>query len=159
MLEVKNIYDALQTKGFSTLCDVYSLGSGEFNQELITAIDNCTNFILVLRAHSLERCSDDEDWLYYEIKEVLEKKKNIICIFTSEAFGFCGKLKTITLNKELERIASTTFNNCGQLMEFVVAEDNSYYSVHDRILYDYDQVVVVKCPENYNHDVLNCREQ
>ena len=42
MLEVKNMYDALQTKGFSTFCDVYSLGSGEFNQDLITAIDNCT---------------------------------------------------------------------------------------------------------------------
>ena len=39
MLEVKNIYDALQTKGFSTFCDVYSLGSGEFNQDLITAAD------------------------------------------------------------------------------------------------------------------------
>lgn len=84
MLEVKNIYDALQTKGFSTFCDVYSLGSGEFNQELITAIDNCTNFILVLGAHSMERCSDDEDWLYCEIKEALEKKKNIICVFTDD---------------------------------------------------------------------------
>lgn len=77
MLEVKNIYDALQTKVFSTFCDVYSLGSGEFNQDLITAIDNCTNFILILGAHSMERCSDDEDWLYCEIKEALEKKKNI----------------------------------------------------------------------------------
>lgn len=60
MLEVKNIYDALQTKG-ATFCDVYSLGSDEFNQDLITAIDNCINFILVLGAHSMERCSDDED--------------------------------------------------------------------------------------------------
>jgi uncharacterized protein involved in tolerance to divalent cations len=306
MLEVKNIYDALQTRGYSTFCDVYSLGSGEFNQDLITAIDHCTNFILVLGAHSMERCSDDEDWLYCEIREALEKKKNIICVFTddvhfpaelprdidnirfqnglkfdvfyfdkfidhlisnfmvseetrsesdaekdfiiiqdvlvkyvgnarivsipsgvriigrnafknqtkitkliipegvveiqesafercslipyitlpkslriiggkafcrcynlayiafddelkeigSEAFGFCGKLKTISLNKELERISSTAFNNCSQLMEFVIAEDNSHYSVQDGILYDYDQVVAVRCPENYNRDVV-----
>ena len=45
-IEVKTIYDALQTKGYSTFCDIYSLGSGRFNQDLITAIDNCTNFIL-----------------------------------------------------------------------------------------------------------------
>ena len=63
---------------------MYSLGSGEFNQDLITAIDNCTNFILVLGAHSMERCSDDEDWLYCEIKEALEKKKNIICVFADD---------------------------------------------------------------------------
>ena len=54
-IEVKNIYDALQTRGYSTFCDIYSLGSGKFNQDLITAIDNCTNFILVLGAYSLER--------------------------------------------------------------------------------------------------------
>jgi hypothetical protein len=64
------------------------------------------------------------------------------------------EVKNISLNRDLERIAATAFNNCSQLMEFVVAEDNSYYSVHDGILYDYDQVVAVRCPENYNHDVV-----
>lgn len=306
MLEVKNIYDALQTRGFSTFCDIYSLESGEFNQNLITAIDNCTNFILVLGAHSLERCSDDEDWLYYEIKEALEKKKNIICVFIDdiqfpaklppeidnirfqnglkfdvfyfdkfidylisnfmvseeirsesdaekdfviiqdvlvkyvgsarivsiprgvrvigrnafknqtkitkmiipegveeiqesafercilisyitfpkslqvirdkafcrcytlayiafndtlkeigkEAFGFCGRLKYVMLNKELEKLESTAFNNCSQLMEFSMADGNNNYSVQDGILYDYALKVAVRCPENYNHDVV-----
>lgn len=84
MLEVKNIFDALQKRGFTTFCDVYSLGSGEFNQGLITAIDNCTNFILVVGAHSMERCIDESDWLYCEIREALRKKKNIICVFTDD---------------------------------------------------------------------------
>lgn len=75
MLEVKNIYDELQMNGFTTFCDVYSLGSGEFDKNLITAIDNCTNFILVLNTHSMERCSEDDDWLRREISEALEKKK------------------------------------------------------------------------------------
>ena len=51
---------------------------------MITAIDNCTNFILVLGANSLERCTDDSDWLYNEIKEALQRKKNIICVFTDD---------------------------------------------------------------------------
>ena len=50
LIEVKNIYDAMQTRGYSTFCDIYSLSSGKFNQDLITAIDNCTNFILALGA-------------------------------------------------------------------------------------------------------------
>lgn len=306
MLEVKNIYDALQTKGFSTFCDVYSLGSGEFNQDIITAIDNCTNFILVLGAHSMDRCSDDDDWLLYEIKEALEKKKNIICVFTDnvqfpanlppeidnirfhnglkfdvfyfdkfidnlisnfmvseearsesdaekdfiiiqdvlvryvgnariisipssirvigrnafknqtkvtkiiipegveeiqesaferciqipyitfpmslqsvgdkafcrcynlayvafneslkeigdEAFGFCGKLKMVFLNKNLAKIAPTAFNNCSRLMEFSISDENKYYSTQNGILYDHDLKIAVRCPENYNHDVV-----
>lgn len=67
---------------YSTFCDIYSLGSGKFNQDLITAIDNCTNFILVLGAFSLERCTtDDSDWLYNEIKEALTKKRiSSVCL-------------------------------------------------------------------------------
>lgn len=88
---VKNIYDELQKNGFTTFCDIYSLGSGEFNKNLITAIDNCTNFILVLSKHSMDRCSEDDDWLRREIREALEKKKNIICVL-SEGFIFPDKL-------------------------------------------------------------------
>lgn len=33
------------------------------------------NFILVLNTHSMERCSEDDDWLHREIREALEKKK------------------------------------------------------------------------------------
>lgn len=53
-------------------------------KNLITAIDNCTNFILVLGVYSLERCTDESDWLYNEVREALLKKKNIICVFTDE---------------------------------------------------------------------------
>lgn len=83
-IEVKNLYDALQLRGYSTFCDIYSLGSGEFNKDLITAIDNCTNFILVLGKHSLDRCVEDNDWLTNEIREAIQKKKNIICVFTGD---------------------------------------------------------------------------
>lgn len=72
----------------------------------------------------------------------------------NEAFGFCGKLKSIFINKDLEKIATTAFNNCSQLMEFSVPEDNECYSVHDGIQYDFEMKTAVRCPENYNHDVV-----
>ena len=33
-LEVRNIYDALIKKGYSTFCDVYSLKSGNFDENI-----------------------------------------------------------------------------------------------------------------------------
>lgn len=91
-IEVKNLYDALLKRGFSTFCDIYSMGSGKFNDELKEVIDTCTNFILVLGPSSLEKCVDETDWLYKEINEALEKKKNIICVFTTQGFEFPSTL-------------------------------------------------------------------
>lgn len=305
-IEVKNIYDELQKRGYSTFCDIYSLGSGKFNQNLITAIDNCTNFILVLGSYSLERCTDATDWLFVEIKEALIKKKNIICVFTDdvefpdklpsdidairyqnglkfdvfyfdsfidklisrffvseesvseskdekdfiiiqdvlvkyvgnahivnipdnvkiigrnafknqtkitkvllpdsvieiqdsafercisvtyitfpsnlkkignkafcrcynlafvaindnleeygdECFGFCGKLKTFTISQNAKNISSSAFNNCGLLMELHVSPNNQNYSSIAGILYDKSIRKVIRCPENYNLDVI-----
>lgn len=305
-LEVKNIYDALQMKGYSTFCDIYSLGSGKFTQELITAIDNCTNFILVLGVYSLERCTDDSDWLYKEIREALTKKKNIICVFTDEVqfpdtlpeeiddiryqnglkfdvfyfdnfidklisqffisdntrsesddekdfiiiqdvlvkyvgsapivaipekvniigrnafknqtkitkvilpdniceiqesafercisisyitlpkslkiigkrafcrcynlafiaindeveelgeecFGFCGKLKTLLLNENLKTIHPTAFNNCSMLMELHISDSNPYFTSISGILYNKSIEKAIRCPENYNFDMV-----
>lgn len=87
-LEVKNLYDASLKRGHSTFCDIYSLGSGKFDEELQNVIDGCTNFILVLGPQSLDKCIDESDWLYKEINEAIEKKKNIICVFTSRSFEF-----------------------------------------------------------------------
>lgn len=305
-IEVKNIYDALQLRGYSTFCDIYSLGSGEFNKDLITAIDSCTNFILVLGKHSLERCAEENDWLCNEIREALAKKKNIICVFIGDVmypdslpqdieeikyrngikfdvfyfdnfidrlisqffvsekalsvsdetkdfvtiqdvlvkytgsapivtipayvtvigkdafknqtritkivlhdnivdiqegafercisityltlpsslkrlgerafcrcynlayiaindnleeigdncFGFCGKLKTIVLNKNLKSLSPTAFNNCSQMMEIHVDKDNPLFFSSAGILYNRDKTTLVRCPENYTHDVV-----
>ena len=44
--EVQNIYHALIGKGFSTFCDIYTLNSGRFDENLLEIIKSCTNFIL-----------------------------------------------------------------------------------------------------------------
>lgn len=84
LAEVQNIYHALQQKGFSTFCDIYNLNSGRFDENLLKVIDCCTNYILVLSPQSLDRCSNDDDWLRFEIKEAIEKKKNIVCVFIDD---------------------------------------------------------------------------
>lgn len=89
-IEVKTIYDELIKKGLSTFCDVYSLGSCDFNEELKQKIATCTNFLLVLKTGSLDNINN-EDWMYKEIYEALSKQKNIICIFLDD-FKFPNNL-------------------------------------------------------------------
>ncbi len=69
--EVQNIYHVLTSKGYSTFCDIYSLKSGRFDDNLLEIIKKCTNCILVLNKHSLDRCVEEEDWLKFEIKKAI----------------------------------------------------------------------------------------
>lgn len=82
--EVQNIYHALTNRGFSTFCDIYSLDSGRFDDNIKLNIERCTNYILVLNNHSLDRCNEAEDWLTFEIAAALEYNKNIICVFVGD---------------------------------------------------------------------------
>ena len=91
LAEVQNIYHSLLNKGLSTFCDIYSLNNGRFDEGLKHYIDTCTNYILVLGERSLDRCVNDDDWLRFEIKEALDKKKNIICVFVGD-FSFPKEL-------------------------------------------------------------------
>lgn len=85
MTEVKMIYDALVKEGYPTFCDIFDLPSGNYQENLLNAIDCCTNFILVLAQTTLDLCTDCNDWLYCEIREALKLKKNIICVFVGKA--------------------------------------------------------------------------
>lgn len=89
--EVQSIYHALTSKGYSTFCDIYSLKSGRFDENLLNTIKKCTNFILVLNNHSLDRCGEKKDWLKFEIETALATDKNIICVFI-EDFEFPNSL-------------------------------------------------------------------
>ena len=84
LAEVQNIYHALQHRGYSVFCDIYSLDNGRFDENLLKTIDCCTNYILLLTTASLDRCINEDDWLRQEIREALETKKNIVCIFVGK---------------------------------------------------------------------------
>lgn len=97
MLEVKNIYDALRNRGYSTFCDVYTLDNGNFDEKLIQYVRTCTNYILVLGAHSLDRCREPNDWLLREIKTALESRRNVVIVFV-------GAVDLTSLPKEIKEL-------------------------------------------------------
>lgn len=306
LAEVQNIYQALCNKGFSTFCDIYTLNSGRFDEGLRETIAHCSNYILVLKEHSLDRCNDSEDWLRFEVAEALKCKKNIICVFVgnfhfpdvlpddindirfynginydfcyfrgfidclvsrfllreesvresdpnkdfvisgstlikyignapiviipqnvtiiakeafkdktyisevnfsenlicisesafercinithltlpnslkiigakafsrcynlsfvsfndtlesieNEAFSFCTKLRIIQLGKNLNNICSSAFNNCNRIAYIHIDDDNNFYSSLDGILYDKSKVILIRCPEGYDNDLI-----
>lgn len=66
--------------GFKVFLDVESLRSGAFNKALFEKIEECTDVLVVLPPHGLDRCVNSEDWVRLEIAHALEMKKNVIPI-------------------------------------------------------------------------------
>lgn len=72
------LYERLTNEGYNVFLDVESLRSGKFNTALYKRIEECTDFLLVLPPHGLDRCVNVEDWVRMEIERAIECKKNII---------------------------------------------------------------------------------
>ena len=75
----KILYDRLTAAGYKVFYDVESLRSGTFNEQLYRHVDGCTDFILLLPAHALDRCiGNPDDWVLREVARAIQGGKNII---------------------------------------------------------------------------------
>ena len=72
------IYEHLKSIGLNPFFDLEELRSGQFNVKLYNAIDESSNFILVLPPKALDRCSNEDDWLRLEIEHAILRNKNIV---------------------------------------------------------------------------------
>ncbi len=77
----KIICDRLKDRGHNVFYDVEALRSGAFNTRLYSVIDECSDVIVVLSPESLERCSNEDDWVRLEIAHALKAGKNVIPVF------------------------------------------------------------------------------
>ena len=80
----KHLRDVLSERGYNVFFDTDSLRSGDFNKSLFDVIDACTDFIIILSPGSLDRCSDEKDWVRLELARALEKGKNVIPIMSGD---------------------------------------------------------------------------
>ncbi len=69
---------ALKDKGIHCYLDLEEDHSGQFDERLIDAIRDSSNFILILTKGTLDRCINKDDWVRREIIEAVNSKKNII---------------------------------------------------------------------------------
>ena len=77
----------LQVRGLSVFLDVAELGSGKFDDALLTTISNCFNVILVLSPNSLDRCLGDirvQDWVHKELLCALDNGVSVVPVIDGE---------------------------------------------------------------------------
>ena len=77
-------YKALKERGYRVFYDLAVLRSGSFNEALLHSIRSCTDFVLILSPHALDRCAAPDDWVRAEIAEALRLGKNIIPIMLKD---------------------------------------------------------------------------
>ncbi|MBO4573917.1 MAG: toll/interleukin-1 receptor domain-containing protein [Bacteroidales bacterium] len=70
----------LKALGYRVFIDVEALNSGKFNEQLLSVIKNCKDFIAVLPPNALDRCVSEDDWVRREVMCAMENHKNIIPI-------------------------------------------------------------------------------
>jgi hypothetical protein len=81
------ICESLKNMGYTVFYDYDSIQNGVFSDRITGAIKDCTDFVLVLSPHALDRCGNADDFVRREIRYALEHKKNIIPVFL-EGFEF-----------------------------------------------------------------------
>lgn len=116
--------DHFTNKRYTTFLDVSSMGAGKFDEQIIENINSCTDFILVLSPGSLERCTNNDDWLRKEIECALENKKNIIPILVP-GFSFPDKLpasiESIRLYQGVDAVPVYFAAMLGKIEEMLIA--------------------------------------
>src|SRR2546423_1641537 len=78
--EARLIQTKITDRGWRAFLDVDDLQAGHFNQALLDRIAEAENFIVVLSPHSLDRTSDERDWLRLELEQAIRTGRNIVPI-------------------------------------------------------------------------------
>lgn len=83
----RTIQLALEKRGYQNVFfDYSSMREGAFNTQILTAIENCKDFLLVLSPQSMARCNVQGDWVATEIEKAISVGCNIIPVSINEPF-------------------------------------------------------------------------
>lgn len=77
----------LQLRGISVFLDVEELGSGKFDEAILSTISQSRNLLLVLSPGALDRCRGDtsvQDWVHREVLCALEHQVQLTPILSAE---------------------------------------------------------------------------
>lgn len=99
----KHLNDLLVRDGYRVSFDIDTLRNGDFDTQLLSRIEECKDFILIVDKHAFDRTLDKtfdptKDWMRCELAHALKYSKNIIPIFLSEVTGFPNGLPSDIVN-------------------------------------------------------------
>jgi tetratricopeptide (TPR) repeat protein len=72
------IFERLRTAGFDVFFDVNTIDNGHFDSMILHQIAARPHFVLLLSPGTLERCTNEDDWLRREIEEAMRLQRNIV---------------------------------------------------------------------------------
>ena len=89
----KHLYDLFIRDGYSVSFDIDTLRNGDFDVQLLTRIEHCKDFILIIDKHAFDRTLNPDfnpknDWLRCELAHALKHQKNIVPVFLSGVAEF-----------------------------------------------------------------------
>ena len=76
----RSLYLAFRGMGIKTFFDYSSLQHGDFNVDILRAIEEAPNFVMMVTDGAFERCVDENDWVRKEIEYARKLGKNIVPI-------------------------------------------------------------------------------
>lgn len=74
----RTLYLELRYRGIKTFFDYTSLQHGDFSNDILKAIEEAPNFIIMVTDGAFERCADGNDWVRKEIEYAKKLGKNIV---------------------------------------------------------------------------------
>lgn len=110
--------DRFNALGYKVFYDVESMRSGTFNTQILDAVAQCSDVLLVLPPNALDRCINADDWVRRELAFALKNNKNVIPVIM-RGFEFPQ-----TLPADIDKI---------RYMEGVTASSEYFDAVIDRI--------------------------
>jgi len=91
--DARLLQQALQSRGFAVFFDYNSLRDGKFDDRILRAIEKAKVFVLVLTDGSLDKCSEEGDWVRIEIEYAIKCGKKIVPVKPSDReFEFPSRL-------------------------------------------------------------------
>lgn len=115
VMAAKLLCETLKNRGYTVFFDYESLRSGPFDVRLFSEIEGCNDFLLVLPAGGLDRCTSEEDWVRKEIRHALLHEKNVIPVLL-DGFEFPAPIRL-----PVDIRAITTCNGVSLRMDYFEA--------------------------------------
>ena len=136
----KYLYDWLSGKGYTVTFDIDTLREGDFDKALLSRIEQCTDFILVVDRHCFDRTIDhsvksEQDWLRNELAYALQLRKNIIPVLLAGAVFPDGLPKEIedVKRKNGPQYSHEYFDSfCNKLKEMLHSMPRNNYGVAEK---------------------------
>lgn len=78
--------ESLSARGYRVFLDYDALQDGVFDRRILDAIDSAPIYILLLTAHCLDRCVNENDWVRLELEHALTHGKQIVPLVPDKQF-------------------------------------------------------------------------